>query len=217
MTETPTTTAMSSWLEEAWLGRYLDRALSPDERDWFEAYMLDKVHLIEQVEVDNALRDAAHAAAPLSVAPDRPAEPGAPPSRSPRRHLARVLALAASFVLGVGLTWIGFDRLPSGVPASNPTRIVYDTLRAQASPPLVERGDPQAPWIIVDIAVPSGAQILSAQAVVAGEPTMLPIPAVSSEGFATYLLPSDWQGRTKLRFDLRLHGRTEKTELELVF
>ncbi|HUD41322.1 MAG TPA: hypothetical protein VMR06_04915 [Dokdonella sp.] len=217
MTETPTTTAMSSWLEEAWLARYLDRALSTDERDWFEAYMLDKAHLIEQVEVDNALRDAAHVAAPLSVAPDRPAEPGAPPSRSPRRSLARALALAASFVLGVGLTWIGFDRLPHGVPASNPTRIVYDTLRAQASEPLIERGDPDSPWIIVDIAIPSGAQILSAKAVVGGDSTVLRIPTVSSEGFATYLLPAQWQGRSKLRFGLRLLGNTEETELELVF
>lgn len=217
MTETPTMAVMPSWLEDAWLARYLDRALSTDERDWFEAYMLDKMHLIERVEVDNALRYAAHTAAPLSVAPDSPAEPGIAPLRSSRLGLARVLALAASFVLGVGSTWLAFDRPPHGTPASNPTRIVYDTLRAQASPPLVERGDPDARWVIVDIAVPSGAQVLSAQAVVAGEPAPLPIPAVSSEGFATYLLPSDWQGRTKLRFDLRLHGRMEKTELELVF
>ena len=61
MTDVAPGTRMAEWLEQAWLERYLARQLGPEESDWFEAYMLDKAELLDQVEDDTALREAIRA------------------------------------------------------------------------------------------------------------------------------------------------------------
>ncbi|SDE07738.1 hypothetical protein [Aquimonas voraii] len=43
-------------LEQAWLQRYLERELAPDEQAWFEAYLLTRPHLLAALEADSALR-----------------------------------------------------------------------------------------------------------------------------------------------------------------
>ena len=49
---------MARWLEDIWLSRYLDRQLDDGEQSWFEAYMLDKPHILHLVDADSRLRDA---------------------------------------------------------------------------------------------------------------------------------------------------------------
>jgi hypothetical protein len=78
---------MTEWLEQAWLDRYLARQLKPEENDWFEAYMLDKTELLEQVEVDSDLR---HAFLASSAGEDSAATPGA----TPPAHLATADAIS---------------------------------------------------------------------------------------------------------------------------
>jgi hypothetical protein len=128
---------MAPWLERAWLMRYLDRQLGSDEQAWFEGYLLDKPELLDQLEVDTALRDAIaaqRAACSLGAAGDPvAAAPGETAGRADagfhgpgpdhaaagadlrrRAHpqalgdsRARWLALAAGLVAGIGLMWIG--------------------------------------------------------------------------------------------------------------
>ncbi len=52
---------LATWLEDAWLERYLDRELTDAETAWFEAYMLDKPRLIAAIDSDTSLRDGLHA------------------------------------------------------------------------------------------------------------------------------------------------------------
>src|SRR5512144_1617402 len=51
------TARMTPWLEQAWMERYLERQLADDELEWFEAYLLDKPHLLDRWSTDLALRD----------------------------------------------------------------------------------------------------------------------------------------------------------------
>lgn len=135
-------TPMPPWLEQVWLMRYLDRQLDSDEEAWFEAYLLDRPHLVDQLEADTYLRDALaghglDTAEPASPAAD-PADavtgersgtsiapvPGTSNRRdttehretaSRERHRRRHppwLAMAASFAAGIGLAWLGLSTLP---------------------------------------------------------------------------------------------------------
>ncbi len=58
MTAYHPTDTMPNWLERAWMDRYLDRELTDEERNWFEAYLLDRPQLIEELEADEAVREA---------------------------------------------------------------------------------------------------------------------------------------------------------------
>jgi hypothetical protein len=49
---------MPEWLEDAWLGRYLDRLLTEEETHWFEQYVLDKHRLLSLIDADTRLRKA---------------------------------------------------------------------------------------------------------------------------------------------------------------
>lgn len=213
-------TPMPPWLEQVWLMRYLDRQLDSDEEAWFEAYLLDRPHLVDQLEADTYLRDALaghglDTAEPASPAAD-PADavtgersgtsiapvPGPSNRRdttehretaSRERHRRRHppwLAMAASFAAGIGLAWLGLSTLPGdstpGVIA-NPPRIVFDTLRGEYSAPHVEPGDPNSPFILVEILIPPGAT--DVQAIVPGYPPIALHPSV--DGFATLVLPRE--------------------------
>lgn len=157
---------LPAWLEQAWLDRYLARDLDPDETRAFEAYLLTQPALIAQVEDDSDLRAALHqaSAAGVDIAPDL--DPAVEARRARRRGTRRWLtpvALAACVALGAGLglqlggDGVSADRAGDGWVA-NPTRILFDTLRGDQDAPRVIAGDPQSPWILVEIGVPTGAE-----------------------------------------------------------
>ncbi|MEO7917512.1 MAG: hypothetical protein ABIR16_07690, partial [Dokdonella sp.] len=112
---------MPTWLEDAWLHRYLDGDLTEPELIWFETYALDKPRLIAEIENDTALRDGMHAwyaeqqrqgvdANTVSLAKDQntrvvaesattPVTPIHEATRRPTATRFRPLAIAASLLL----------------------------------------------------------------------------------------------------------------------
>lgn len=193
----PAHDTLPSWLEQAWLERYLARGLEPAQAAWFESYLLDKPHLIAQLEADSALRA-------VVCAEGDPLRLQSAPAIARIREPRLAWRAAAVFALGLGLGAVGLQLLgPAAMDsASAPTRIVYDSLRGAYSAPRVDPGDPEARLMIVEVAMPLGSRIQSASASVDGRRLPLPRAAVSSEGFATYTLPSAWRGRGVLSFQL---------------
>ena len=180
VTPNATPVRLSSWLENAWLARYLDRQLSGDEIAWFEAYVLDKPELLDVIDADTRLRDALIAE---------------PPARENSRRDSAVvrrppswLAMAAMLVVGVGIGWIGMRVLSggSGSPEviASPTRVIYDTMRGEATPPRVEHADSKSPYVLVEVAVPPGAEQIVLQVADASDRPLKPSP----DGFVSFLL-----------------------------
>lgn len=215
----PSQPSISPWLEQAWLQRYLDRALDAHEAAWFEAYLLDKPHLLDAIEADNALRavvcsaDPAvdrigDGAQPASVQEDHPdyAAPAPRPAKRSRGP-ASLLALAASFVGGLGLASLLLSS-PSQSPAQDPeaeapARLVFDLMRGGHIELREDIGDPRARLMVVDVALPLGSHIAAAHAALGERRVELPAARISGEGFATYTLPRSWRGRAQLHFDLQ--------------
>ena len=214
---------MPDWLQQAWLQRYLERRLSAEECAWFEAYVLDKPELLDQVEADNALR-AVVCAEPQSFAAggEGPGDGAAastaaavvqplPRDAGPQRRASALgrWALAASFVAGIGFGalalqgLVGSDEAAQDESAGAPPRLVYDSLRGSYSGPREDRGDPRARLMIVDIAMPLGSRIVRAEAELGERRVELPPALISGEGFATYTLPRSWRGRGRLHFELQ--------------
>lgn len=226
---------LSPWLEQAWLQRYLDRELDVAEVDWFEAYLLDKPHLLDQVEADSALRAVVLAAdaelvqrppaGPAAVAEPRAAYAEHSPERSAlrpqsqRRMPASLLALAASFVGGLGLATllVSAPAAPeSQEPAAEaPARLMFDLLRGGPVELREDLGDPRARLMVVDIALPLGSQIEAAHADLGERRVALPSARISGEGFATYTLPRSWRGRAQLHFDLRSEAGGDLPPVEI--
>jgi hypothetical protein len=92
------TDTMPNWLERAWMDRYLDRELDNSERDWFEAYMLDRPQLIEELEADEAVR-AAVPALPGEAIDQLPGAAPAP-TRALRSSLRWLPLAAAASITG---------------------------------------------------------------------------------------------------------------------
>lgn len=220
---------ISPWLEQAWLQRYLDRELAPEEVAWFEAYLLDKPRLLDAIEADNALRAVMHAAGPdidqalrneaaSCFEQTRVESPEPPPyavsARRPdarsRSRLGSLMALAASFVGGLGLASVLFTEprhaMPAEPDAEAPARLVFDLLRGGQVELREDAGDPQARLMVVDIALPLGSRIAAARAELGERRVELPAARISVEGFATYTLPRSWRGRAQLHFDLQRDG-----------
>jgi hypothetical protein len=173
VTPTTTPTRMRAWLEQAWLVRYMDRELSSEETTWFESYAMDKPELLAMIESDTHLRDAlagdagsTHAPASVHTGRGRSAdeEPATvTPLHVGAQHAARPpvwLALAAALVAGLGVGSFGMRALTPRAPdiVASPTRIVYDTLRGAPLAPRVEHGDSQSTYVLVEVAVPPGAE-----------------------------------------------------------
>lgn len=212
---------LSPWLDQAWLQRYLDRELEAAELAWFEAYVLDKPHLLDAIDADNALRAVVLASdsefAPATnaeVAPPRehpaPSAPAvAAPLRAPRSRF-QLLAMAASFVGGLGLASVLVsDPAPPMAKepeAEAPARLVFDLLRGGRVELREDLGDPRARLMVVDIALPLGSRIAGAHAELGERRVELPSARISGEGFATYTLPRSWRGRAQLHFDLQREG-----------
>lgn len=217
---------ISSWLEDAWLERYLDRQLTATETAWFEAYMLDKPRLIAAVDSDTALRDGLHAwhaqqgsdtgAIDLADA-HRTKQAVKPNQRSTSRGAwFRPLSMAAAMVLAAML---GASAVRWMVPAeisvpeiASPNRIVFDTLRGSASAPLVDRSDDTSAPLLIDIAVP-----MQATAVVAhfSDQSSLPLP-ISADGFVSLTGPRDAMlARSPIRISWLLDGEAQERHVDL--
>jgi hypothetical protein len=99
----------------------------------------------------------------------------------------RWFALAASLLAGVGVGWIGTQSLPQRSSAleivASPTRIIYDTMRGEETPPRVEHADSQSAYVLVEAAVPPGAEHIVLKIGAAPEQTLTPSP----DGFVSFL------------------------------
>ena len=135
----PSPARMPQWLETAWLERYLERRLSAEESEWFEAYAIAEPSLVLSIERDNDLRDGlAHAGSEVI-----------PELRSVRSHPSGAswlpVALAASLSAGIALGLFLDRDSPAGVSAeqqtiSVPTRVVFEAFRGTRDTPAVHRG-----------------------------------------------------------------------------
>jgi hypothetical protein len=213
---------MSDWLEQAWLVRYLNRQLTAAEAAAFEAYMLDRPGLLDQVEADTALRDAValDEAESASSMMSSGAASGNPGDRSTSDQMrqpgsnGRWVLSAASIVFALVIGW----SLPRGSSDAEryvaaPPRVLYETTRgaADASIDLVP-GAVVGDIFIADIAVPVGATVQSASVQFEGETFELPSASVSNEGFVTYVLPIDWQEKAILTLKLQFEVSTSPVE-----
>lgn len=180
------TPRMAAWLESAWLARYLDRGLDPDEARWFEAYLLDQPELLAAVDADTTLRSVlAGDRAAFEHGGAEAAATGAGAVRTPVRRWPRWAALAASLAVGVGIGQFAL-RAPAPVAGgviANPERIVFDTLRGASAPPLVQHDDSAAGYLYVEVAVPPTAADIELQQGTHHEPLL-----VSAEGFVSFLV-----------------------------
>ncbi len=226
---------LATWLEDAWLERYLDRGLTEAETAWFEAYMLDKPRLIAAIDTDTALRDGLHAwhaqqrpgalegdpiadaGAPVATIADRSAQSATSGQRSTSRMawfrpLSMAAAIALAALLGASAArWM--VPVDGGGPAiASPNRIVFDTLRGSANAPLVDRpGDTSAP-LLIDIAVP-----MQATAVVAhfSDQSSVPLP-VSADGFVSLTGPRDEMlARSPIRIAWMLDGQPQERHVDV--
>lgn len=206
---------MSAWLEQAWLARYLDRRLTEEETAAFEAYLLDRPHLLDAVEADNALREAAAGLADLRD--DVPGQPGAAGGElhrtSSRAPAWGGMAMAASLAAAVAIGWmLPRDAHDPAVSALAPPRVLYDTTRGVADTPveLVPHAG-QAPVFIADIAVPGALGVRSASVSYDGGTFELPVASISSDGFVTWVLPLQWRGHAELVMHLDVQGAQSPT------
>jgi len=69
--------------------------------------------------------------------------------------------VAASLLIGVGVGALGRGArsadVDHGVIAS-PTRIIYDTMRGDSTPARIEHATSQSTYVLVEVAVPLGAE-----------------------------------------------------------
>lgn len=217
---------MSAWLEQAWLQRYLDRALDAEELAWFETYLLAHPHLVAAVERDTDLRDALTLAG-TAAGTDAEAEPEGdsrrpdPPRTSPnlrplrpRRGLPPWLGLAAGLLLGLGLAALWPSAPGPGPGLANPTRIVFDTLRGAHSPPHVEPGDPDSPWLLVEVPVPPGSRIESVRLEGGARPAAFGAVTATPDGFGLLLIDARATGHLVVDYADREDVRSQ-THFEL--
>ena len=211
-------TRMAGWLESAWLARYLERQLDGEELAWFEAYLLDKPELVAMVEADNHLREALalpreHITQALAFA-EVPKAIELRHLRAPRTP-AR-FAMAASLALGIALGSLGlFVSLPRGESHNviiDPTHIVFDTMRGGESAPRLERNWSDSPYVLVDVAVPPGAEHIELRM---GHAKAAALSA-SADGFVTFLMQrSLLKDEQDIAIDYVLTGRNETLKLSL--
>lgn len=191
---TATEHTMPSWLEAAWMQRYLARELTSEETEWFEVYVLDKPALLTQIEADLDLRDGMAAGGSLAPAAlqtaDRQSEALAAPRR-PRRTASLWLARAAGVVVSASLGWLMATSYfsaptPEGDEVvGDPARIVFDTQRGTQDAALVFNAVSASRYLLVEVAVPMDAT--DVQLVGEGQPALA--LSITSEGFVTFLWP----------------------------
>ena len=219
MSHVPDNNSLSNWLERAWLQRYLERKLSESEAEWFEMYILDKPHLIAQIEADNDLRDGLALSAALApehgvTLPSRSGSGG----RTIKKPRWPAMAWAASVVAawGLGLMLAGPLSISAGGHRAqiiaSPQRVVFDTLRGVDSPPLVYPGAAASSHVLVEVGLPPDAEQVTVH--VAGQE---PLPLlVSPDGFASFLLPRTGLGdQPAPRIEYRRGGAITSRTLDI--
>lgn len=224
------TARMTPWLEQAWMERYLERQLADDELEWFEAYLLDKPHLLDRWSTDLALRDgvdllnrqgkSAEASAGSSESPasSTPASPSPAPhlrTLAPRRRQWHAPALAASIAIAFGSGFLlnGAFR-PGGGDALivDPTRVVIDASRGSESHENVENAGSNSEFVLIDALVPPDATSV----VVRGPGMPERQLTVSKDGVATLLLRrSDIERVGPLTLVIKAGGREFDRPLHL--
>lgn len=183
--------SMPSWMEEAWMQRYLDRELTDEESSWFEAYCLDRDHLLAAIEADTQLRNLLQGQRELAAA-----------GRSSARRA--VWGRAAALVAAVGLGAVVTASLrPDVAPEGNVTRVVYDTLRGESTAPHVDHPESTSRHIVVDLAVPADAQDVTLS-FDGGQVSNL---SVSAEGFVSAVLPREMYELSELTLTYARNGQ----------
>jgi len=242
VTDVETGTRMADWLEQAWLERYLARQLGAEERDWFEAYLLDKPELVGLIEVDSDLKDALSVQAattalpaltepiarPAAQAPDLEPRSGSgntsvvslkvptSPRAARQPSSPRWFALAATVTLAIGTGWFASTLFRSretnlGLVA-NPTRIVYDTMRGESTPPQVQHEASGSDVLLIEVGVPATAEHVLLE--IKGRPSA-PL-AVSADGFVSFLLTRSTASKNQsARIRYQIDGREVVRNLDL--
>lgn len=157
--------AMPPWLEDAWLRRYLARELAPDETEWFETYVMQRPHLVAQIDTDSDLRDALHALGgdaargavrELEAAPARAVQ--TPARTGLRGTYAQAAGIAVALIGGL----IGGAALTRGPPGSDGgvasigARLRIEPTRGVAAPTdrrVLATGD----LALIEVSVPEAA------------------------------------------------------------
>lgn len=107
-------------------------------------------------------------------------------AQAQRGRPAAWLGLAAALLVGLGSGWLASGvRAPASGPTivASPTRIIYDTMRGEATPPRVEHADSRSPYVLVEAAVPPGARNITLKMADAPEQALTPSP----DGFVSFL------------------------------
>jgi hypothetical protein len=208
MTLNPDTHDMSHWLEDAWMDRYLERRLTDAESEWFEAYLLTRPRLVARLEADNDLREglaaagnasASAPAAPAGTDPSvgRTANPNdgrvAPLPRSRHTFAISGFALAASVAIAAVLGALTVTRFGAGSAApvdafaiASPPRVVFDTMRGEASDAVLHAGNPASRYVLVEVSLPAAAR----DAVFVGSDGRELSVSAGVDGFASVLVPA---------------------------
>ena len=131
-----------------------------------------------------------------------------------RRGAPAWLAMAATLVLGVGLGWVGTRSFaPVGATpefVASPTRIIYDTMRGEPTPPRIEHAQSTSPYVVIEVAVPPGAEHITLQRTDAAEQQLTPSP----DGFVTFIAHRKEMGKpTDVRIAYTLKGRETSTPI----
>jgi ferric-dicitrate binding protein FerR (iron transport regulator) len=213
MTEVPT--PMPQWLEDAWLARYLDRELTPEEQEWFEVYAMERPALLDAIEADARLRDGLHVGASSAGADPTPTIA----AQHFRTRVARAPALriAASLCAAVGLGWLVGTTLSGQTEGeyadvvADPTRLVFDVERGAPSAPVVFNGQSGSDWVLVEVGVPAEA----AEVRVLVDESVVTTATVTSEGFATFLLPRRLTAGHRLEIEYEMGTTVESRSLEV--
>jgi hypothetical protein len=169
---------LPDWLEDAWMQRYLNRELTGPEEAAFEAYCLDRAHLLARIEADTALRDVLAANSDLVPAGNRLAD--ARPARHPR-----FAALAASLLIGVlggGMAWQLIT--PAASVEGELTRVFFDTERGETGTARVDHAQSNSQFVLIDVVVPSGATNVQARI---GSADWTPV-SVANDGVSSILV-----------------------------
>ena len=128
------------------------------------------------------------------------------------------LVMAATLVLGLGLGFVGTRSLAPDNAApeliGSPTRIVYDTMRGEPTPPRVEHADSNSPYVFIEVAVPPGAENITLKMGDAPEQKL----TITPDGFVNFLLERKLVSKrehTKVSYVLHGHPEQHHVTLEL--
>lgn len=188
--------------EQQWLQRFLLGELDPAQADAFEAYALDKPHLLDQLEADLQLARGLEGLADRGELP-LPLPATAPASRRPRAWpwLGMAACLAAGWV---GARWQGM-AMPEPVRAASPERLVFETVRGgEGERSLAPDGAAAASrLVIVDVVLSPLASLESARLHSGAGDVPLGGARVDRDGVLTLVLERSSLPGTELVLSLR--------------